>query len=158
VWGHGVLLVWMHIQDHRLSFRTLYAVANIHRSSSIPNPILSTSDQPRSPTYNNQLTLHTESRATYSGAVRREWRTTLGAKSKLLYRAIALSRKPLWIGHMYMYIYTLLFRMTRILTFLSGTSCISTLGESHAEDTGNIYHNSRNSLLRAELWAWVHWS
>ena len=40
-----------------------------------------------------QLTLPTDSHASYSGAVRQEWRTVLGAKSKLLYSETSLSRK-----------------------------------------------------------------
>ena len=48
-------------------------------------------------------TLHTASHASHSGAVRREWRTILGPKSKPLYSEIALSRKAFAIGHMYMY-------------------------------------------------------
>jgi hypothetical protein len=53
--------------------------------------------------HNGQLTLHANAHASDSGAVRREGRTILGPKSKLLYSVIALSRKPLGIGHMYIY-------------------------------------------------------
>jgi hypothetical protein len=44
--------------------------------------------------HNSQLMLHTDSHASYSGAVWQEGRTILGAKSKLLYSEIALSQKP----------------------------------------------------------------
>ena len=54
-------------------------------------------------TYTRQLTIHTDSHASYSGAARREWRTILGAKFKLLYSETALSRKQFVIGHMYVY-------------------------------------------------------
>jgi hypothetical protein len=64
--------------------------------------------------HNGQLTLHTDSHASDSGAVRRERRTILGTKSKLLYSEIALSRKPFGIGHMY--IYTFLLSMTDTMT------------------------------------------
>ena len=49
--------------------------------------------------YNSQLTLHTDTHASYSGAVWREGRTILGSKSKLLYSEIALSWKPFGVGH-----------------------------------------------------------
>jgi len=52
--------------------------------------------------------------ASYSGAVRREWTTILGAISKLLYSATTLSPKPFGIGHVY--IYTFLLRMTETIT------------------------------------------
>jgi hypothetical protein len=52
--------------------------------------------------HNGQLTLHTNSYASDSGAVQQEGRIILGAKFKLLYSEIALSWKPLRIGHMYM--------------------------------------------------------
>jgi hypothetical protein len=61
--------------------------------------------------YNSQLTLHTDS---HSGAVRQEFRTILGAKSKILYSEIALSWKPFGIGQMY--IHTFLLRMTDAMT------------------------------------------
>jgi hypothetical protein len=51
--------------------------------------------------HNGQLTLHTDSHASDSGAVRREGRTILGAKFKVLYSEIALSRKPFRIGYKY---------------------------------------------------------
>jgi hypothetical protein len=57
---------------------------------------------------------HTDSHASDSGTVWQEGRTILGAKSKLLYREIALSRKPFRIGPMY--IYTFLLRMTDTVT------------------------------------------
>jgi hypothetical protein len=41
--------------------------------------------------HNGQMTLHTNSHASGSGAVWQEGRTILGAKSKLLYREIAVS-------------------------------------------------------------------
>jgi hypothetical protein len=50
----------------------------------------------------------------------RQWRsmaggkTILGAKSKLLYNEIALSRKPFGIGHMY--VYNFLLRLTDTMT------------------------------------------
>jgi hypothetical protein len=72
--------------------------------------------------------LHTNSHASDSGAVGREGRTILGAKSKLLYSEIVKSRKPFGIGHMY--IYTFLLRMTdtvtsqNIETFPPGTLCV----------------------------------
>jgi hypothetical protein len=44
----------------------------------------------------------------------REGRTVFGAKSKLLYSEIALSRKPFAIGHMYIYRFVL--RMTGTMT------------------------------------------
>jgi hypothetical protein len=69
-------------------------------------------------THNSQLTLHTDSHASCRGAVRREWWTILGAKFKLLYGEIALSRKPFGIGHMYMYTFSL--RMTDTMTSQSG--------------------------------------
>ena len=56
--------------------------------------------------HNGQLTLHTDSHSSDSGAVRREERKILGAKSKLQYSEIALSLQTFGIGHMY--IYTLL--------------------------------------------------
>ena len=113
-------------------------------------------------TYNCQLTLHTDSHASYSGAVRQEWRTIFGAKFKLLYSEIALSRKPFRIGHTYIYTFSL--RMTDTMTsqnidISSWVICISLLVDrSHAEQTGTIYHNSTNRLLGLELWAWVHLS
>jgi hypothetical protein len=64
--------------------------------------------------HNSQLTLHIDSHAADSGAVRREGRTVLGAKDKLLYIQIALSRKWFGIGHMFMQ--TFLFRMTYTMT------------------------------------------
>jgi hypothetical protein len=77
--------------------------------------------------HNGQLTLHTDSHASDSGAVRRDGWTILGAKSKLLYSEIALSRKPFEIGHIH--IYTLLLRITDTMTsqntdHSSGTFCI----------------------------------
>jgi hypothetical protein len=63
--------------------------------------------------HNGQLTLHTDSHASDSGAVR-PVRTILGAKFKLLYSEIALFRKLFEIGHMY--IYTFLLRMTNTMT------------------------------------------
>ena len=63
---------------------------------------------------NGQLTLHTDLRASYSGAVRREGRTILGNKSKLLYSEIALYWKLFVIGHMY--VYRLLLRVTDTVT------------------------------------------
>jgi hypothetical protein len=59
--------------------------------------------------HNGQLTLHND-----SGAVRRERRTIVGTKFKLLHSEIALSRKPFGIWHMYIYI--LLLRMTDNMT------------------------------------------
>jgi hypothetical protein len=53
--------------------------------------------------HNGQLTLHTDSRTSDRGAIRREGRIVLGAKSKLLYSEIAPFRKPFGIGHMYIY-------------------------------------------------------
>jgi hypothetical protein len=53
--------------------------------------------------HNGQLTLHTDSHASDSGAVRREGRKILGAKSKLLYSEIAVPRKPFGIGLMYIH-------------------------------------------------------
>ena len=52
-------------------------------------------------TCDDELHFAQHSYASYSGAVRREGRTILGAKSKLLYCEIALSRKSFGIGHMY---------------------------------------------------------
>jgi len=57
--------------------------------------------------YNSQLTLHTDSHASYSGAVRREERAILGAKFKHLYIEITLSRKSFGIGHKYIYTFCL---------------------------------------------------
>ena len=64
--------------------------------------------------HNGQLTLHTDSHASYSGAVRWEWRTILGAKSKLLYSGTTLSRKLYGIGHMHTYGFLL--RITDAMT------------------------------------------
>jgi hypothetical protein len=64
--------------------------------------------------HNGQLTLHTDSHDLDSGAVRREGRTILGAKSELLYSEIPLSRKRFGIGHMY--VHNFLLRMTNIMT------------------------------------------
>jgi hypothetical protein len=64
--------------------------------------------------YNSQLKLHTNSHASDNGAVRRDGRTILGAKSDLLCSEIALSWKPFGIGHMYMY--SFLLRMTDTIT------------------------------------------
>ena len=72
--------------------------------------------------HNGQLTLHTDSHASCSGAVRQEGRTLLGAKSELLYSEIARSQKLFGIGHMY--IYTFLLRMTNTMTFRPGTPCV----------------------------------
>jgi hypothetical protein len=47
-----------------------------------------------------------------------EGRTIFGAKSKLLYSEVALSRKP--FGMIHMYIYTFLLRMTDTMTFPPG--------------------------------------
>jgi hypothetical protein len=54
--------------------------------------------------------LHTESHASDSGAIWWEGRTTLGAKSKLLYSEIALSQRNR--SEEDMYIYTFLLAMT----------------------------------------------
>jgi hypothetical protein len=51
--------------------------------------------------HNSQLTRRTDSPAPDSGAVRREKRTILGAKSKLLYSTMKLLY--FGIGHMYIY-------------------------------------------------------
>ena len=64
--------------------------------------------------HSSRLMLPTDSHASYSGSVWREWRTVLGAKSKLLYSEMALCRKPFGIGHTYMY--TFLLRMTDTMT------------------------------------------
>ena len=53
--------------------------------------------------YNSQPMLHTNSHFSYSGAVRREGRTLLVAKSKLLYSETALSRKLFGIGHVHIH-------------------------------------------------------
>jgi hypothetical protein len=53
--------------------------------------------------HNGQLTFHTDSHASHSDAVRRQGRTILGAKPKLLYNEIALTRKPIGTGHMCAY-------------------------------------------------------
>jgi hypothetical protein len=48
-----------------------------------------------------QLTLHTDSYASDSGAAGREGRTILGAQVKPLYSQMALSLKPFGIRHMF---------------------------------------------------------
>jgi hypothetical protein len=58
----------------------------------------------------------------------REGRTILGAKSKLLYSEITLSRKPFEIGHVYIYNFCLEWPILwppGTLTFPPGTPCIS---------------------------------
>ena len=78
--------------------------------------------------HNGQLTLD-DSHASDSGAVRREERTILGAKSKLLYSEIALTRKAFGIGHMYIYTFCLQWPILwppRGSTLPPGTRCIST--------------------------------
>jgi hypothetical protein len=95
----------------------MLAITSIMRSS---NSSLST--------YISQLTIHTDSHASYSGTVRWQWRTILGAQSKLLYSEIAVSRKPHAIGHTYIYTFCLELPMPwppRLLTFPPGTCCIS---------------------------------
>jgi len=57
--------------------------------------------------HNGHLTLHSDSHASDSGALRREERTILGAKSKLLYCEIALFRQKFGIEHMYIYTFSL---------------------------------------------------
>jgi hypothetical protein len=57
--------------------------------------------------HNSQLTLHTDSHTSDSGAVRREERAILGDKSKLLCSEIALPRKAFGIGHMCIYTFCL---------------------------------------------------
>ena len=52
--------------------------------------------------HNSQLTLHTDSHASDSGATRRKGRTILGAQAKPLYSQMALSRKPFGIGHLFL--------------------------------------------------------
>jgi hypothetical protein len=81
--------------------------------------------------HNGQLTLHTDSHASDSGSVRREGRTILGAKSKLLCSEITLSRKPFGRGHMY--IYNFVVGMADIMTSQNidlspGTFCICICG------------------------------
>jgi hypothetical protein len=79
--------------------------------------------------YNSQMTLHADSHASYSGAVRREWRTILGAKSKIMCSEIALSRKPFAIGHMYIYSFFCvewpILWLPSLSTFPPGTCCIT---------------------------------
>jgi hypothetical protein len=73
--------------------------------------------------HNGQLMLHTDSHASDSGAVWREGRIILGAKSKVLYSEIALCRAPFGIGHVYISIFLL--RMTNTVTSPNiGTFCI----------------------------------
>ena len=72
--------------------------------------VLRSNNSSRVSSYKRQLTLHTASDDSYSGAVRRKRRTILVAKSKLLYSEMVLSWKPFAIGHVY--IYTFLLRMT----------------------------------------------
>lgn len=80
------------------------AITSIARSSSSSSVF----------TYNSQLTHHTDSHASYNGAVRRKWRTVLGAKSKLLVSEISLFRQPFAVGHVYMY--SALLRMSNTMT------------------------------------------
>jgi hypothetical protein len=63
--------------------------------------------------HNGQLTRHTASHASDSGAVWQVEGTILGAKSELLYSEIASSPKPFGMGHMYMY--NFLLRMVDIM-------------------------------------------
>jgi hypothetical protein len=86
-------------------FKFLYAGDNIHYE--IDQFVSNIPIQP-------QTEPHTDSHASYSGAVWRERRTILGAKFKLLYSEIALSWKPFGIGHMQ--IHTFLLRMTDTMT------------------------------------------
>jgi hypothetical protein len=53
------------------------------------------------PSTSMQLMLHTNSHASDSGAAGREGRTILGAQAKPLYSQMALPRKLLGVGHMF---------------------------------------------------------
>jgi hypothetical protein len=77
--------------------------------------IMRSSSSSRVSTYKSQLTLHTNSRISDSGAMRPQRRTILGAKSELLCSKTTISRKSSGIGHMY--IYAFFFRTTDTMTF-----------------------------------------
>jgi len=70
----------MHFATHVRTWHVAHISASWHSFMLAITSLTRSINLSRVPTYSSQLRLHTNSHVSYSGAVRREWRTILGTK------------------------------------------------------------------------------